>query len=139
MHSIAMLDPARYIADFARFVANKATQEQHDVQALAELERRPLGLAPGLELRWLGVSGYSMTFEGHTLLIDPYVSRVPLSALIRRKPALPDPALIDRYIARRPTASACLSATPTSTTRSTPRRSPRASAATCTARRRWRD
>jgi L-ascorbate metabolism protein UlaG (beta-lactamase superfamily) len=58
----------------------------------------PLELAPGLELRWLGVSGYSMTFEGHTLLIDPYVSRVALSALISRKPALPDPALIDRYI-----------------------------------------
>jgi L-ascorbate metabolism protein UlaG (beta-lactamase superfamily) len=95
-----MFEPARYLADFARFVATKGTQERHDAQALAELERRPLGLPPGLELEWLGVSGYRMTFEGHTLFIDPYVSRVPLSALIRRRAALADEALIERYIGR---------------------------------------
>jgi L-ascorbate metabolism protein UlaG (beta-lactamase superfamily) len=39
-----------------------------------------------------------LSFEGHTLLIDPYVSRVPLSALFSRRAALPDPALIERYI-----------------------------------------
>jgi L-ascorbate metabolism protein UlaG (beta-lactamase superfamily) len=98
MTSLAMLGPARYLADFARFVARKGPQERDDAQALAELEHRPIRLPPGLELRWLGVSGYSMTFEGHTLLIDPYVSRVPLSALIARRPALPDAALIERYI-----------------------------------------
>jgi L-ascorbate metabolism protein UlaG (beta-lactamase superfamily) len=98
MTSFAMLAPARYLADFARFVARKGPQERHDAQALRELEQRPLTLARGLELRWLGVSGYSMTFEGHTLLIDPYVSRVPLSALVARRPALPDPEAIERYI-----------------------------------------
>jgi L-ascorbate metabolism protein UlaG (beta-lactamase superfamily) len=93
-----MFEPARYLADFARFVATKGSQERHDAQALAELEARPLGLPDGLELEWLGVSGYRLTFEGQTLFIDPYVSRVPLGALIRRQPARPDPAMIDRYI-----------------------------------------
>ncbi len=98
--SSVMLAPARYLADFARFVATRDSQERHDAAALRELEHRPLPLPPGLELEWLGVSGYRMTFERHTLFIDPYVSRVPLSAVLRREPATPDPALLDRYIGR---------------------------------------
>jgi hypothetical protein len=35
---MAMLAPARYIADFARFIANKGSQERRDSQALIELE-----------------------------------------------------------------------------------------------------
>lgn len=93
-----MLGPAPYLADFARFVARKGEQERHDAQALSELQSRPLTLPPGLELQWLGVSGYRMTYEGHTLFIDPYVSRVPLSDVIRRRPAVPDAATIDRFI-----------------------------------------
>jgi L-ascorbate metabolism protein UlaG (beta-lactamase superfamily) len=94
-----MLGPARYLADFARFVVTKQAQERHDSQALRELEAVPLGLPDGLELQWLGVSGYRLTYESQTLLIDPYLSRVPLSAVLRREPAIPDPALIDRYLA----------------------------------------
>ena len=97
-----MLGPARYLADFARFLATKGPQERRDVEALKELERRRLELPSGLELVWLGVSGYRMTFEGQSLLIDPYVSRVSLTDLIRRRPAIPDPALIDRHIGSPP-------------------------------------
>jgi L-ascorbate metabolism protein UlaG (beta-lactamase superfamily) len=91
--------PARSLLDFARFVANKGSQEHHDAQALSELETVPLALPNGLELEWLGVSGYRMSYEGQTLFIDPYVSRVSLAAVIRRQPAIPDPALIERYLA----------------------------------------
>ena len=49
-----------------------------DLTALRELERVPLGLPDGLELEWLGVAGYRLTYEGTTVLVDPYVSRVPL-------------------------------------------------------------
>jgi L-ascorbate metabolism protein UlaG (beta-lactamase superfamily) len=93
-----MLGTARYLADFARFVASKSSQEAVDRQALRELESRTLGVPGGLDLEWLGVSGYRLTYQGHTLLIDPYLTRVPLSALIRRQPAIPDPSLIDRFI-----------------------------------------
>jgi hypothetical protein len=69
-----------------------------DLHALRELERVPLGLPPGLELVWLGVAGYRLTYEGVTILVDPYVSRVPLRSLLLRRPALPDDALIERHI-----------------------------------------
>jgi L-ascorbate metabolism protein UlaG (beta-lactamase superfamily) len=69
-----------------------------DLQALAELERVPLGLPDGLTVEWLGVAGYRLTYQGVSILIDPYVSRVPLRNLLLRRRALPDPALIDRHI-----------------------------------------
>ena len=66
--------------------------------ALRALEAVPLDLPPGLELEWLGVSGYRITYEGVSLFVDPYVSRVPLRALLLRRTALPDGALVERYI-----------------------------------------
>src|SRR6187200_144255 len=69
-----------------------------DLTALRELERVPLGLPKGLELEWLGVAGYRLTYEGTTVFVDPYVSRVPLRNVLLRRPTLPDPVLIDRYI-----------------------------------------
>ncbi len=84
---------------FTRFVARRDAREQADLAALADLARVSLPLPPGLELEWLGTAGYRMTYAGHTLLIDPYLSRVPLSAVLRRETALVDPgthaALLD--------------------------------------------
>ena len=68
-----------------------------DRAALREYERVPIGLPAGLEIAWLGVSGYRITYEGVSLFIDPYVSRVPLRSLLLRQKALPDPAMIDSY------------------------------------------
>jgi L-ascorbate metabolism protein UlaG (beta-lactamase superfamily) len=68
-----------------------------DVQTLRALEAAALGLPAGLEVSWLGVSGYRLTYEGVSLFVDPYVSRVPLRALLLRRPAIPDEALIERY------------------------------------------
>jgi len=65
---------------------------------MGELEANPLELPAGLDLEWLGVSGYRMSFEGRTLFIDPYLSRVPFGDLLRRRPTLPDPAALDRFV-----------------------------------------
>ena len=68
-----------------------------DAQALRELEAVPLDLPRGLELAWLGVSGYRLTYEGVSVFIDPYVSRVPLRSLLLRRVAMPDERMIDRF------------------------------------------
>jgi L-ascorbate metabolism protein UlaG (beta-lactamase superfamily) len=68
-----------------------------DAQALRELEAVPLDLPSGLEVSWLGVSGYRLTYEGVSIFIDPYVSRVPLRSLLMRRAAMPDQTKIDRY------------------------------------------
>ena len=96
--TLQALDPFRHIADLARFRANRDARERDDAQTLAELERRQIDLPAGLELEWLGVSGYRITFERQTLFVDPYVSRVPFASLVRNRTALPDPAMLDRFI-----------------------------------------
>jgi len=68
-----------------------------DLQAMAELERVGIDLPAGLEIRWLGVSGYRLTYEGVSLFVDPYLSRVPLRSLLLRRTALPDAAMLARY------------------------------------------
>jgi len=68
-----------------------------DLQAMAELERVDVDLPAGLEIRWLGVSGYRITYENVSLFIDPYVSRVPLRSLLLRRTALPDARMLARY------------------------------------------
>src|SRR5436190_8357178 len=94
--------PLRHLADLAKARATRRSSERDDRQALGELEARPLALPAGLEVEWLGVSGYRMTYEGRTLFVDPYVSRVPISAVIRGRPAIPDPGMIERFIGSPP-------------------------------------
>lgn len=69
-----------------------------DAVAAHELEAMRLALPAGLGIEWLGVSGYRLTFEGVSIYVDPYVSRVPLRSLLLRRRALPDPAMIGRFI-----------------------------------------
>jgi L-ascorbate metabolism protein UlaG (beta-lactamase superfamily) len=52
----------------------------------------------GLEVEWLGVSGYRLTYEAQTLFVDPYLSRVPLRSLLLRRPTMPDPAALERFV-----------------------------------------
>jgi L-ascorbate metabolism protein UlaG (beta-lactamase superfamily) len=68
-----------------------------DAQALRALEQVSLGIPPEIEVVWLGVSGYRLTYEGVSLFIDPYVSRVPLRSFLLRQQTLPDAAMIERY------------------------------------------
>jgi len=68
-----------------------------DSHALREFESVALELPAGLSISWLGVSGYCLTYEGVSIFIDPYVSRVPLRTLVLRRKALPDPAMLDAY------------------------------------------
>jgi L-ascorbate metabolism protein UlaG (beta-lactamase superfamily) len=91
-------DLLHHLASFARFSANRGERERHDADTMRELARKPLELARGLELEWLGVAGYRLSYEGQTIYIDPYLSRVPLSSVIRRTPAVANTALHERYL-----------------------------------------
>jgi len=90
--------PLRHLGDLAKARLTRAASQREDGQALGELEGRALQVPEGLEIEWLGVSGYRLSAEGKTLFIDPYLSRVPFSELLRRRAALPDPAALDRFV-----------------------------------------
>jgi L-ascorbate metabolism protein UlaG (beta-lactamase superfamily) len=93
-----MASPLRHLGDLAKAQLGRRAAQREDGQALGELEGRRLELPDGLEVEWLGVSGYRISAEGKTLFVDPYLSRVPFSELLRRRAALPDPAALDRFV-----------------------------------------
>lgn len=93
-----MASPLRHLGELARSRLERTRSEREDGQALGELEASALQLPAGLEVEWLGVSGYRMTYEGRTLFVDPYLSRVPFSALLRRRATLPQPAALERFL-----------------------------------------
>jgi L-ascorbate metabolism protein UlaG (beta-lactamase superfamily) len=89
---------ARHAGELVRSAATRRSRLRDDAQALRHLERDLSPLPVGLEIEWLGVSGYRLIYQGRTLYVDPFLSRVPLSYLLRRRPALPDRALLDRFL-----------------------------------------
>ncbi len=93
-----MPGPLSHIADLAKARLTRSAAQREDGQALGELEAAQLDLPDGLEVEWLGVSGYRLSAAGQTLFIDPYLSRVPFADLLRRRSALPDPAMLDRFV-----------------------------------------
>lgn len=90
--------PLRHLGELAQATVRRRTSARADGEALDELEARPLALPAGLEIEWLGVSGYRLTYAGHTLFVDPYVSRVPFRDLLLRRRALPDGATLERFV-----------------------------------------
>lgn len=97
---MASISPARHLASFGRFLARREERERADKAALSDLARKSLALPTGLEIEWLGTAGYRLTYEGQTLLIDPYLTRVPLRAVFQRRPALADRSLHERFLGR---------------------------------------
>jgi L-ascorbate metabolism protein UlaG (beta-lactamase superfamily) len=92
---------AGHFASLGRFALQHKQRAVADATALNDLSvgvTDTLELPPGLELEWLGVAGYRLTYEARTLYIDPYLSRVTLGTLLRGRTALADTALHDRWL-----------------------------------------
>ena len=97
-YALDVTGPLGHLGELAKARAMRRASERDDRQMLGELEARPLQLPAGLEVEWLGVSGYRLSYEGKTLFVDPYLSRVPFRDLVLRRTALPDPAALDRFV-----------------------------------------
>jgi L-ascorbate metabolism protein UlaG (beta-lactamase superfamily) len=68
------------------------------VQLDLDWQRHGVDLPAGLELQWLGTAGFRLTYEGTTILVDPYLSRHPLRTMLRARPFPADAALVDRHV-----------------------------------------
>lgn len=55
--------------------------------------------SPTLSLRWLGTAGYELAYDGCTILIDPYVTRVSLGTFLLA-PLRPNEEIVARTIER---------------------------------------
>lgn len=78
-------------ATAARPFWRRQLRRQREIEALdAHLwdAASPLNLPTGVELQWLGTSGFRLSAAGTTLLVDPYVSRPDLRTVIARRQQL---------------------------------------------------
>lgn len=60
---------------------------------------RAPGEAGAVRVRWLGTAGFALEHEGYTVLIDPYVTRAPLSRCVLSS-LRPDPLAVRRFTPR---------------------------------------
>ncbi|HUS66108.1 MAG TPA: MBL fold metallo-hydrolase [Kofleriaceae bacterium] len=91
------------LRSFLAYMARRGTRSAADHAAQRELAAAaPLidALPPGLAIEWLGCSGFRLELEGHTLLVDPYFSRVPLRSVLARRAAPGDPDAAARHVPR---------------------------------------
>jgi len=57
-------------------------------------------LPPGLRLTWLGTAGYRLDYQGTSLWIDPYLTRLPYRQFLGRRMVPPDLAALARVVDR---------------------------------------
>lgn len=80
------------LSSLASFLVAPRSRHENDASSARELsfERQGARLPPGLSLTWLGTAGFALRFQGFTLLIDPYLSRSPLQAVLSRRALRPE-------------------------------------------------
>jgi len=58
----------------------------------------PLALPKGLELTWLGTAGFKLSYQGTTIWIDPYVTRLSMTQLVTRRVVPSSTEALGRWI-----------------------------------------
>ncbi|HEY5926210.1 MAG TPA: MBL fold metallo-hydrolase [Kofleriaceae bacterium] len=92
-----MLGPLDHIGSALAYFATARRQQTSDMLT-ARQHAAPLPLAKGVELTWLGTAGFRLAYQGVVVWIDPYVTRLSLSELLRRKVVPPSREAIGRWI-----------------------------------------
>lgn len=95
-----MLGPVGHLASALAYAARRGARQEADRAAIADVAWRDGDLPRGLELAWLGTSGFRISYAGHDLLIDPYVSRIPLGDVLRRRVPHPSWEAIRAHVPR---------------------------------------
>lgn len=80
------------------FVASRRQRNATDTATAAELCRRPLALPSGLELQWLGTSGFRLSYEGYSVVIDPYLTRIGMREIFRPWARPASAPLVNRFV-----------------------------------------
>ncbi len=81
-------------------MARSGARFRQDLSILEEFKagNDQISLPPGLSLQWLGTAGFRFTYQGYTLLVDPYFTRPSMRAVASRKAALADDQEIRKYV-----------------------------------------
>jgi L-ascorbate metabolism protein UlaG (beta-lactamase superfamily) len=91
-----VLGPLAHVGSALAYLATARRQHKSDLLTARQLAA-PLPLPPGLELTWLGTAGARLAYQGVTVLIDPYVTRLSMQQLMSRKVVKASSEAIERW------------------------------------------
>lgn len=91
-----MLGPLGHGGALLAYAFTRKRHQRDDAAAQRELTWKGDGLPVGLELAWLGAAGFRLTYRGQHLLVDPYLTRLSLGDLLRRRVIPAAPAALAR-------------------------------------------
>ena len=95
-----MFGPLGHVASGLAYLATARRQQTSDQLTARQLawapDRSPL--PPGLTLTWFGTAGFRLAYQGTVIWIDPYVTRLSLGALVRRKVVPASDAAVERWV-----------------------------------------
>jgi L-ascorbate metabolism protein UlaG (beta-lactamase superfamily) len=91
-----MLGPFGHLGALIAYAFTRRRHQRDDAAAQRELAWDGAGLPAGLELEWLGAAGFRLGYRGQELLVDPYLTRLPLGELLRRRVVPAAPAALAR-------------------------------------------
>jgi hypothetical protein len=98
-----------HLASLVSFLTHREARRRADVSTAEDLawrrSRRAGDLPAGLTMRWLGTAGFQLSYQGFDLLVDPYLTRLPLTDLVRRRAVPPSPDAATRSTRRRSRAA----------------------------------
>ena len=95
-----VLGPIGHLGAGARYLATARRQHTSDLLTAKQLAWRERTLPRGLEVTWIGTAGFRFAYQGVVLWIDPYVTRLPLGDLLRRRVVPSSDAAVARWIDR---------------------------------------
>jgi len=93
--------PLRLQADLLPFLLAPGARHRNDASAAAASNWRNHGdiaLPVGLSLQWLGTAGFAISYQGTTLVTDPYLTRRPFGHIARGRVLIPDPEQVPRFV-----------------------------------------
>jgi L-ascorbate metabolism protein UlaG (beta-lactamase superfamily) len=92
--------PLGHVASGLKYLATAGRQQTSDQLTARQLAWDPARspLPPGLTLTWFGTAGFRLAYQGTVIWIDPYVTRLSLGSLLRRKPVPASETAVERWI-----------------------------------------
>jgi L-ascorbate metabolism protein UlaG (beta-lactamase superfamily) len=94
-----VLGPLAHVGSGLAYLATARRQQKSDLLTARQLAA-PLALPAGLELTWIGAAGFRLAYQGVVVWIDPYVTRLSMSQLVRRRVVPSSHEAVARWVDR---------------------------------------
>jgi L-ascorbate metabolism protein UlaG (beta-lactamase superfamily) len=90
--------PLGHVGAGLAYLASARRRQRSDALTADQLALAGPLLPPGVELTWIGTAGFRLAYQGVVVWIDPYVTRLSMGALLRRRVVPANDAELARWI-----------------------------------------